>query len=232
MLPTVVDEGNRLRSRFRRRISSSHEYLEKRVKANALLTVASGKTGVKKIHIAYGVLGLSALIVFYVLRFTIFRWSHTLGLIVYPLLCSLFAVSTSNNRAHKEWLMYWIFFALTDCLGLIFDTAATMTLSHAQWAESGYAIGRFFFLMLYIVSDRRLKDVVYARVAMGLHGQICMRFRGQLAVLGMDCDEPDKMKSDETVNLPSTPMHHDGSNPAMTPTSPERGAWHGDERMA
>jgi len=80
---------------------------------NDAMTAAEKKTGVQRIYLAYGVLGLNAL-------WLVYGWgapllANSIGFL-YPAYWSIKALETSDLKDDRKWLTYWVVFAFFSVL--------------------------------------------------------------------------------------------------------------------
>merc|ERR1719319_988534 len=89
------------------------QYIPKQGKVADLLKVAEEKTGVQKVYLVYGVLGLTAFWLMF--GYGAQLLCNMLGF-VYPAYCSIKALESRTKEDDQKWLTYWVVFALFSVL--------------------------------------------------------------------------------------------------------------------
>jgi len=95
------------------------QYIPKQGKVADLLKVAEEKTGVQKVYLVYGVLGLTAFWLMF--GYGAQLLCNMLGF-VYPAYCSIKALESKTKEDDQKWLTYWVVFALFSVLEYFTET--------------------------------------------------------------------------------------------------------------
>ncbi|XP_023347124.1 receptor expression-enhancing protein 5 [Eurytemora carolleeae] len=85
---------------------------------NDLMATAEKKTGVQRIYLAYGALGLTML--WLAFGFGAQLLANFIGF-AYPAYCSMKALESKNVKDDTQWLTYWVVFALFSILEFFAD---------------------------------------------------------------------------------------------------------------
>jgi len=134
------------------------EYLDKQLqqknKVTELLSLAEEKTGVKKLYLAAGGIGVLAL--WLVFGYGAQLLCNSIGFI-YPAYASVKAIESPPTADDTKWLMYWVVFALFSVVEFFSDLLL-------NWFPLYWLVKCIFLVWCFLPIAANGTNVIYTRV--------------------------------------------------------------------